>query len=203
MKYAKMFGLAVVAAMALMAFVGAGTASATLCKVNETPCASGNQYPTHTTVKAHSNSAVLSGSLEVTCESDVTLLHEGISGGELFGKVTSLTWSNCQGACSSATTNTPLPTFKDKALGKGNGALFISKTSVTLKGCFFFFTCIASAEKAELSLTGGTIGGTANANANNVPTTVEGSGCGTEGTWNAKYTVTEVNGSKSGSIFIV
>lgn len=203
MKYAKMLGLAVVAAMALMAFVGAGTASATLCKVNESPCAAGNQYPTHTTVKAHSSSAVLSGSLEVTCESDVTLLHEGIKSGKLFGKVTSLTWSNCKGGCSSATTNSPLPTFEDVALGKGNGTLFVFNTSVTLNGCFFFFTCNASATEAKLSLTGGTVGGTANATATNVPTKVSGSGCGTEGTWNAKYTVTEVNGSKTGSVFIV
>lgn len=41
MKYVRMLGLAVVAAMALMAFVGAGSASATvLCKTNTNPCTS-------------------------------------------------------------------------------------------------------------------------------------------------------------------
>jgi hypothetical protein len=42
MKYLKMLGLAAVAAMALMAFVGAGSASATvICKTEVTPCPSG------------------------------------------------------------------------------------------------------------------------------------------------------------------
>ena len=202
MKYAKMLGLAVVAAMALTAFAGAGTASAVLCKTNQSPCQSTNQYPVHSTIKAHSASAVLTGSLEVTCESDVTMLEEEIKNGKLIGKITALTWSNCKGGCSSATTNTPLPTFEDEAVGGGNGRAFIFNTSVTLKGCFFFFTCVAKAGKAELSLTGGTIGGTATATAKNVKTEVSGEGCGTEGTWNATYTITEVNGSKTGSIFL-
>jgi hypothetical protein len=203
MKYLKILGLAVVAATALMAF-GAGTASATFCKVNESPCAAGNQYPTHTTIKAHSAKAVLSGSLEVTCESDVTLLNESISGGKLIGKVTALTWSNCKGACSSAVTNAPLPTFEDEATGKGNGKTIIKNTSVTLTCFFGFVKCIAKAATASLSLTGGVIGSTATAAAVNVPTVIEGpESCGKEGLWNGSYTINEVNGSKAGSIFIV
>lgn len=45
MKYLKMLGLAAVAAAALMALAGTGTASATVaCKVTETPCAPSNEW---------------------------------------------------------------------------------------------------------------------------------------------------------------
>jgi hypothetical protein len=51
MKYVKMVGLAVVAAMALMAFAGAGTASASvLCKTATNPCTSA--YPNGETIEA-------------------------------------------------------------------------------------------------------------------------------------------------------
>jgi hypothetical protein len=49
MKYLKMFGLAVVAAAALSAFVGAGTASATeacaVTPVKPNPCPAASMYP--------------------------------------------------------------------------------------------------------------------------------------------------------------
>jgi hypothetical protein len=200
MKLIKMFGLAVVAATALMAFAGVGTASATLCKVNEKPCAAGNQYPAHTTLLAVSTSAVLSGNLSVTCESHVTLLHEGIKSGKLFGKVTLLDWTNCKG-CSPVTT-TALPTFEDEATGGGNGLITFGTTLVELKNCLGFATCKAEATGAKLTLTGGAVG-TANAKATNVPVKISGFGCGTTGTWNATYTLTAINGSKSGSVFLV
>ncbi len=65
-KYAKILGLAAVAAMALMAFVGTGTASATvLCKTNLTTgcAAAGQDYPAGTGIHATSES---SGILETT-----------------------------------------------------------------------------------------------------------------------------------------
>jgi hypothetical protein len=57
MKYLKMLGLAAVAAMALMAFVGAGSASATVfCSTNTSPCPAGQKWVAGTaprfTVKA-------------------------------------------------------------------------------------------------------------------------------------------------------
>lgn len=199
MRYMKMLGLAVVAATALMAFVGAGTASAVLCKVKESPCAAGNQYPTPTTLLGVSKEAVLSGNLEVKCESHVTIVHEGVKGGKLFGKVTLLDWTNCKG-CSPVTTTT-LPTFEDEPTGGGNGLITFSTTLVELKGCLGFATCKAEATGAKLTLTGGAVG-TANAKATNVPVKLSGFGCGTTGTWNATYTLTEVNGSKAGSVFV-
>lgn len=199
MKLTKMFGLALVAAIAVMAIAGVGTASATLCKKNESPCAAANQYPVPTTIKGHAAKAVLTGTIEVTCESDVTMVHEGEKNGKLFGKITSLTWSNCKG-CSPVKTLEPFPTFDDEATGGGNGLVTVLNTVVELKSCLFFFTCKAEAAEADLKVTGGAVG-TASATATNVPTKVSGSGCGTTGTWNAKYILTEVNGSKTGEIF--
>ncbi|MGN6276139.1 MAG: hypothetical protein ACTHNP_09475 [Solirubrobacterales bacterium] len=47
MKHLKASGLVAMAAMALMAILGAGSASATtICTQTETPCAAGNQYTT-------------------------------------------------------------------------------------------------------------------------------------------------------------
>jgi hypothetical protein len=55
MKYLKMFGLAVVAAAALTAFLGAGSASATvLCKTAVNPCPEGERWSTGTSLDATS-----------------------------------------------------------------------------------------------------------------------------------------------------
>jgi hypothetical protein len=201
MKFMKMLGISMIAAVAAMAIIGAGTASATLCKVNQSPCQAANQYPTHTTIRGFAKVAILTGSLEVTCEGHVVILHEGVKGGKLFGKITLLEWLNCKG-CSPVTT-TALPTFEDEALGGGNGLATVFGTKVELKGCLGFVTCKAEAEKADLKLNGGTIGGTATAVAKEVPVKLSGGLCGTTGSWTATYTFTEVNGSKTGSIFIV
>lgn len=53
MRFTRVIGLAVFAAIASAAFVGVGSASAaTLCKTNESPCSAGNTYGIGTTVKA-------------------------------------------------------------------------------------------------------------------------------------------------------
>lgn len=208
MRLTKMLGLAMVAAIAAMAFVGAGTASAVLCKVKESPCSATNQYPAHTTVVFSTEEALLTGSLTVKCKSSATLLHEGIKSGKLFGKVTALTWTSCSG-CSPVTTTT-LPTFDDEPTGGGDGLATILGTAVTLENCIFpGITCKASAKEADLTLHGGTVNGTANATANNVPIALSGGLCGTTGTWNAggagggkPYVVLSVNGVKTGSIFM-
>jgi hypothetical protein len=58
MRLIKMLGLAVTA-IAAMAFLGAGTASATLCKAKESPCPAANQYPEHTTIVFSSKGVLL------------------------------------------------------------------------------------------------------------------------------------------------
>jgi hypothetical protein len=214
MRLIKMLGLAAVTAIAAMAFLGAGTASATLCKAKESPCSAANQYPEHTTIVVLSKNAILKGNgfsgTTVECHSEATLLHEvtHTSGTwYLLGKVTSLVWSACKG-CTSATTTT-LPTFEDRATGSGNGEILLKNTTVKLSGCPLGASCVATAEDATMPLTGGTINGTAKGTANNIKVKMSGFGCGTEGTWNAgggsggePYIVKSVNGLTTGSVFI-
>jgi hypothetical protein len=200
-----MFSLAAVVAVAAMAFIGVSSASATLCKVKQSPCEAANQYPVPSTIvfETVGEKATLAGSIPVKCTSKATLVDEKEEGGKLFGSVTALTWTACEG-CKEALTQSPLPTFDDEATGEGNGLAFILNTLVKLVGCTIFnVTCEASAASADLKLTGGTIGttGTAVANANEDPVVLKGAGCGEKGTWTAKYHIVSVNGATTGSIF--
>jgi hypothetical protein len=71
MKYVKMLGLAAVAAMALMAFAGAGTASATeICTTTSFPCPAGSTISKLELSKDPGTTPVLEnteGSIEDTC----------------------------------------------------------------------------------------------------------------------------------------
>lgn len=61
MNYLKKMGIAAMLAVAAMAIVGAGNAAAeqsVFCKVNETPCASANQYPEGTEVLLTSKGSI-------------------------------------------------------------------------------------------------------------------------------------------------
>lgn len=76
MRLAKVFGLAVVAAVAAMAFVGAGTASAqhsiALCKSLVTLCGVNELWPAGTILKALAKEPKLTNSLgTITCEDSV------------------------------------------------------------------------------------------------------------------------------------
>lgn len=107
MKYLKMLGLAVIAAAALMAFLGAGTASATvICKVEPKSgvCPEGSDYPAGTKGKAslkRETKAVLettSGETLATCtESTVegTSKNTGGATETVESTLTSLTWGGC------------------------------------------------------------------------------------------------------------
>jgi hypothetical protein len=207
MRLTKMLGLAMVAAVAAMAFIGVGSASATLCKINEPGCSAANQYPVPTTVLVSSPAVKLVANITVLCKSHATLVHEGLVSGKLKGKFTKLEWTGCTG-CTEATT-TSLGKFTDEAVGGGNGKLFPEEVTVLLKGCPFGAECTAKSITGTtfLGLTGGTVNGTANGTAKTT-VKVEGGGLcsfsGT-GTWETEagspYAVLEVNGSKTGSIF--
>lgn len=96
MKYLKILGLAAVAAAALMAFVGAGTASATTLEVKGV---TQNQAVTiHATLKA-GTSAVLkdsAGSTTDTCTSSTVHGTTSVFDGTyVSGPISSLTFANC------------------------------------------------------------------------------------------------------------
>lgn len=186
MKLVKLFGLAMIAAVAAMAFIGAGTASAMLCKRAESPCLSANEYKPSTTVLVSSEATKLTASFAtVVCKSHATLVHEGLNANkELFGRFTLLDWTGCTG-CTEVTT-TALGTFRDKLTTPGNGELLPEGTTVLLKNCPLGAECTARANnETKLLLKGGTFGQageTAEATAN-TKVAVSGFGCGTTGTW--------------------
>jgi hypothetical protein len=198
-KYAKIMSLAAVAAVAIMALVGAGSASATtMCKKNESPCSSANQWPSGTKFTAVSSEALLTGSLEVHCASTIELTTNATSGSPLAGTVNALKWTSCGGGCTSATTTT-LPSGSLEASSGGNGTMTAEGAVVELKPCLGFFTCVATASNASLAFTGGSGGSEAadaKATASNVPVSISGFGCGTSGTWNA-------GGGSGGSAYVV
>jgi len=201
----KMLGLGAVAAIAAMAFLGAGTASAHWCKLNQSPCGAANEYPVGTKIAVKSSDAKLSGTISTDCESLAELELTSI-GAELKGTVTSLSFTNCTNGCV-ATVNKK-GTFDDKATGGGNGTVLMLGVEVTLSSCLGFAKCVAKGEDVTLALFGGAVG-TAKGTALNQPISISGFGCGSTGTWNAgggnggqPYVLESINGVKSGSIFI-
>ncbi len=84
MKYVKILGMAAVAAMALMAFVGAGTASATvLCSTNTSPCPAGQKWPLGTGIEFTVTSKTSAAWLGTESEEIETC-----TGGKLKGEIT-------------------------------------------------------------------------------------------------------------------
>lgn len=115
-----MFGLAAVAAIAVMAFVGASSAMATgstsFCKVNEEPCAEANRVKVVHMVA--SDPLLLTSITNILCESSLAVVEvesAGLLANPLAAKVTELTWTNCKTvghATNNCTvTNLKLPLF--------------------------------------------------------------------------------------------
>ncbi|HEX5527551.1 MAG TPA: hypothetical protein VFX44_10205 [Solirubrobacterales bacterium] len=89
MKYVKMLGLAAIAAAALMAFVGAGSASATTLTCEGSACSVGANFHSESNGKA-----VLDAPFgNVECNS--TVQGEVTSATEASVKITELKWTNC------------------------------------------------------------------------------------------------------------
>jgi hypothetical protein len=129
MKYVKMLGLAAVAAMALMAFAGAGTASAdgVLCSTATNPCTS--PWAVGTVIDFSLQSGT-SAHLEDTSGNTLDTCKESTVKGKLTanpdaentatGENTSIAWGNC----SATTDTTQLGKLKVKAENdEGDGIL--------------------------------------------------------------------------------
>lgn len=104
MRSIKMLGLAVVAAMAVMAMVGVGSASAaiSLCKVSgETPCTNNPySYPLKIEGVNKGETVLKAGFSEVKCQNSKVVgeaTGTETSGGieQVIGKITSAEWTNC------------------------------------------------------------------------------------------------------------
>jgi len=199
MKYVKMLGLAAIVAAAMMAIVGAGTASATvLCKTNTTPC--GSIYPAGTELHAVLESgtkATLKPETEIattTCEESTVLADIEKAGSKeetVKGPITTLTFGKC---------NNTVKVLKPGTLelhwipGTMNGTLTASGFEVEVVASLV--KCVyAGSITSGLTLTGGVItpGNKATLDVVNAKVPLK-SGfeglCGKNGIWNGVYEVT-------------
>ena len=203
MKYLKMLGLAAVAAMALMAFAGAGTASATtLCKT--VPDANGNceaawHYPIGTVIHASQEAgttAILedtSGNTLVTCtESTIkgTTTTTGSSTETVKGHISAMIWGSGPTPCTATTDTIALGELEVHAeLPHGNGTLTGSGSKVTVQ--IFGVSCVyGTGAGTDLGTVTG--GNPATIDVNAVINRVEGGFlCPSTTKWTASYVITE------------
>jgi hypothetical protein len=187
MKYIKMLGLAVVAAAAVMAFLGASTASATtVCKTTTTPCGSQASEIAGELV----GSATLENGNEVldTCtgskiKGKVSSQGAGIPAS---GKISSLTWESCTNPTSTLTLG---ELAVHHITGTENGTLTASGTEVTVQGIFG----VSCTYGAGSGITLGTVKGGSPASitiSTKVKKTAGSFVCPSEPTWTAEYKVT-------------
>jgi hypothetical protein len=192
----KIVGISVIAAIAITASIGVGSASAvTTCKENTSPCPAAKTYPAGTFFWAKlltGKEAKFTGTLTAQCTSSgpkEKLTAE--SANPLPGELLELTFGGCSGCTTVASEGVPYSTEIVTTAG-GNGTLTLNKIKIKLSGCALGTTCTATAKAASLAFTGAVGGNEANdpmITANNVPLEVSGIGCGTASTFNASYYV--------------
>jgi hypothetical protein len=205
MKQIKIMGLCLVAALAVMALVGAASASAaetTLCKTEHanSVCPQAEHYNSGTSITGtNSGNAVLTTSggfinPTVTCtKSTVGGKTTATGGNPLTGSITTFTFTGCSwsgGSCTVTSVNTPYSagiewtsgqdgTFTAGSSGKGEPG-----ASVTCEG--IALTCTYTKE-VSLEAEGGK---PAKIYAKNESLKISGGfGCPTEAHWTATYTV--------------
>src|SRR3954462_9494930 len=186
MKLTEKLALAAIAAMALMAFVGAGNASATqLCTDSGSGC---TEYSG--TIKGTSTNATLATNLaNVECsDSETTIVANSATGTPILGEVTGLTFAGCRTEvtlvpCTVTVKNLPYSAeLEGKTLtvtdAVGAGAKVV---------CGTVLSCEFLTKSANLGITNGepTV-----AVAKEVPLSHEtGAICPSTATWNATYKV--------------
>lgn len=195
MKHLKMLGLAITAAMAVMAFVGASSASANvLCKENVSPCPAGQTYGVGSKIVGKATDPLLTGSIEVTCKTSETTVEVTNAGGagNVTGKVTALNFKECNSGgigCTVTVNNIPY-----HAEVKGTGAT--GELTVTgIAGqpgakvvCAFFLSCTFTAPKFELGIDEGAAGVASVTAVNEELEKIAGGGiCPEESFWDANY----------------
>lgn len=198
MRAVKMLGLAAAAALAAMALLGAGSASATtLCSANEEECAS--PLASGTVIKAESADVVFVTNLQnITCSgSKLEGKTTAASGEPLTAQITGLTLTGCKTASGASCTHTTLSlpwAAAFEATGGGNGALTLSSGGSGNPGwtyvCGLVMNCTVSTPEATLSVEGGE---PATLRAEEVELESSGGNCPAGQRVSATYTVTSPN----------
>lgn len=188
MKYLKTLGLAAIAATALLALGGVGTASATtLTGVG------GAILPAETEIHGPSEGKVVLHTAigKMECDSTIKMKtqNEGGAGLVVFAGVESLPWNNCvAGVAETLTTGLAVI----KGIGGNNGELTSSGFELTIEKAGFH--CVYKTNNTKV----GTVTGTATTGATatiDVSSVVPRSGgrsgafCGSTGTWTGAYKI--------------
>jgi hypothetical protein len=200
MKYVKMLALAAVAAGALMAFIGAGTASATeLCSTTTAAgaCPAGQKVTGNLKFTLASGTSALlketgaeGGTLDTCKGSEVAgeITNSGSATTTVTGKITSLTWSTC-----SFTTTTTLKGGLEchRIAGTSNCTLTADGPTKVTINTVFFGSCVYTVTEGE-SIGDLTEGNPAVFHANAIAHKQEGSNfaCPATSVWTATYTLT-------------
>ena len=190
MKYIKMLGLAAVAAAAMMAFVGAGTASATvLCENNQTSgCTNAVAKGTVLDFSVETGTSALLkgpfGETIATCtESTVKgpVSNAGGAGATVSGSIETLTFGSCNRP---VTVSAPGSLEVHHIAGSDNGTVTSTGAKVTIHNVPLFGSCNYETNSTDVGkLTGNTAAApTFDIGASIVST----NGCPT-GTWSGSY----------------
>jgi hypothetical protein len=191
MKYLKMLGLAAVAACALMAFVGAGSASATTltCTGLATPCPVGHKMVAHS--EGHVTLHPIIGDIVCNGTIEGSITNAGSTTTTVVGSVpkTGLTWSNCTN--NEDVTTLVGGTLELHTINTSEGTVTSSGTEVTVEA--YGFHCIFKTASTDI----GTFTAKSGADATfdikaTIPRTGGRSGafCGSSAQWTGSYTVT-------------
>lgn len=205
----KMFGLAMLAAIASMAFLGASSASAnqstTLCKINQLPCAAANQWPKGTLIDGLTvgTALLLSSIVNVHCHGTAngSITSAALANplvGSLTPKFTNCKTSGGEGCTvtSSAGTMLLLKTAKELAIATIHNVLARVQ-------CGFFIDCSYVSNGVTLDALSLKSGVPALLHANEIELENEGGFlCPDESFWDALYEVTALNGLKKEGIHI-
>ena len=213
MKYLKMLGLAAIAAGALMAFAGAGTASATTLTCTNPP---GTRVvcPTGTVIKAesegHATLDSIIGNIECASTVEGSTSNEGSSTETVSGNISALTFTGCTNSAvvtvlakGSLEVHTDPADPEGKSGKTGNGTLTSTGTEVTVEQSGFH--CIFKTNGTDIgTLTGATTATNAAKEFTHmatldisatIPRTGGRSGifCGSSAPWTGSYTVVSPN----------
>jgi hypothetical protein len=193
MKYLKMLGLAAVAAAALMAFAGAGTASADeICTVSTNPCPAGSKITEiHASLVGSAKLEDTAGNTLDTCTTGtvkITALTSGATSVTGTIEKANLTWGEKGTTCTFPTTTIGNGST-EATEASGGGSTLTAKSSEVTINTVLFGTCIYGAGTG--THLGSVPNGGSELSINAVINKISGgASCPATTKWNAKYKIT-------------
>lgn len=197
MKYLKMLGLVAVAAMALTALLGTGSASATvLCKTYVTPCPTGWDYGAGTEIHATTAAGTTvevrttSGTVLKTCKSSTIkgkTTNTGSATETVLGNIEEMTFTECTRSVAVLA----LGTFEIHYVGPKTKGVLTSKGAKITTNTIFGSCTYGTGSGTQLGVLESDEVTEAELNLEAVLTKEEGSGlCPADAVWLAKYKIT-------------